>query len=349
MEDVVEIDGSYGEGGGQVLRTSLALSLLTGRPVRINRIRAGRPKPGLAAQHLRAVEASRAVCGGHVEGAALGSTEIALAPGEVAPGRYELEIGTAGATALVLHTLYLPLALAGGPSELVIRGGTHVAWSPTFHYLRDHWRPALALMGLDVEIEIRRAGYYPKGGGEIFARVFDRDKVKPLKLPLEPAPDVAKVTVVTTRLPDHVAQRQADTARELLEKEGLETGVEIEGYDGIQPGTATHVRIARGLLGGMFTSLGERGLRAEKVASRCAEQAVAFAHSDAAVDKYLADQLILPLALAEGSSEYTTNEITGHLVTNADIVSEFLPVDIDVVGEKGAPGRVTITPADKPA
>ncbi len=349
MEDPIEIDGSFGEGGGQVLRTSLALALVTGRPLRISRIRAGRRKPGLAAQHLRAVEASCAVCGGRVEGAALGSTEIVLVPGEVVPGRYTFEIGTAGATSLVLHTLYLPLARAGGPSELVIRGGTHVAWSPTFHYLRDQWRPALALMGLDVEIEIRKAGYYPKGGGEILARVFHRDQVRSLKLSRESSPTAAKVTVVTTRLPDHVAERQAKAARSLLEKEGLETTTEVEAFDGVAPGTATHVRIAMGRGGGMFTSLGERGLPAEKVASRCAEAAIAFARSDAAVDKYLADQLVLPLALAEGSSEYTTNEITEHLVTNADIVSRFLPVNIDIVGEKGGPGRITITPPDKPA
>jgi RNA 3'-phosphate cyclase len=349
MENLVEIDGSHGEGGGQVLRTSLALSLVTHRPLRITRIRAGRKKPGLAAQHLQAVEASRAICNGRVEGAALGSTEIALVPGDVVPGDYTFEIGTAGATSLVLHTLYLPLALAGGPSELVIRGGTHVAWSPSFHYLRDHWRPALALMGLDVEIVIRRAGYYPKGGGEILARIFHRDKVRAIKLHRESPPTTANVTIVTTRLPDHVAERQASTARKLLEQHGLKTGVETEAYDGIAPGTVTHVRIPVGEAGGMFTSLGERGLPAEKVAARAAEQAIAFAPSDAAIDKYLADQLILPLALAEGTSEYTTNEITEHLVTNADIVAQFLAVDIDVVGEKGAPGRVTITPADRPA
>jgi len=349
VSDVVEIDGSFGEGGGQILRTSLALSLITGRPLQITRIRAGRKKPGLAAQHVRAVEASCAVCRGQVEGASLGSTEIAFVPSQVVPGQYTFEIGTAGATSLVLHTLYLPLALAGGPSELTIRGGTHVAWSPSFHYLRDQWRPALALIGLDVEIEIRRAGYYPKGGGEILARVFPRAKVDRLKLERESTPTAAKVTVVSTRLPTHVAERQVRTARKLLEQQGLEVSSEVEEYDGIAPGTATHVRIPTGRGGGMYTALGERGLPAEKVATRAAEQAIAFARSDAAIDKYLADQLVLPLALAEGTSEYTTNEITEHLVTNAEIVSQFLPVDIDVVGAKGAPGHVTITPADRPA
>jgi len=135
----------------------------------------------------------------------------------------------------------------------------------------------------------------------------------------------------------------------LLEKAGLGVSVEIEEYDGVAPGTATHVRVPTGVSGGMFTSLGERGLPAEKVAARAAEQAIAFAQSDAAIDRYLADQLILPLALAEGTSEFTTNEVTEHLVTNADIVSEFLSVDIDVVGDRGAPGRVTITPEDRPA
>jgi RNA 3'-terminal phosphate cyclase (ATP) len=356
VEDLVEIDGSYGEGGGQILRTSLALALVSGRPLRITRIRAGRSKPGLAAQHLAAVEATRAVCNGRLEGAELGSQDILLEPGDVVPGQYRFEIATAGATSLVLHTLYLPLALAGGPSELVIRGGTHVAWSPSFHYLRDHWRPALALMGLDVEIDIRRAGYYPKGGGEIVARIYPSERVKAVKLSRDApasrrdiAPTHANVTIVSTRLPSHVAERQTTTARHLLEKAGLDVSVEVEEYDGIAPGTATHVRIPTDLSGGMFTSLGERGLPAEKVAARAAEQAIEFASSDAAIDKYLADQLVLPLALAEGTSEYTTSEITQHLVTNADVVSQFLPVDIDVVGDKGAPGRVTITPADRPA
>jgi RNA 3'-terminal phosphate cyclase (ATP) len=391
VEDLIEIDGSSGEGGGQILRTSLALALVTGRPLRIARIRAGRSKPGLAAQHLQAVEAARAICNGRVEGAELGSQEIVLEPGDVVPGQYRFEIGTAGATSLVLHTLYVPLALAGGPSELVIRGGTHVAWSPSFHYLRDHWRPALALMGLDVELEIRKAGYYPKGGGEIVARISPRERLKAVKLARDAAPPQAEalrpdqdavapgedtaaarpdaprlagdaamprgrtapsqaaVTIVSTRLPSHVAERQSRTARGLLENAGLDAAVQIEEYDGPAPGTATHVRIPTGLSGGMFTSLGERGLPAEKVATRAAEQAIAFAAGDAAIDKYLADQLILPLALADGTSEYTTSEITQHLVTNADVVAEFLPVDIDVVGQKGAPGRITITPADRPA
>jgi len=349
VSDLVEVDGSFGEGGGQILRTSLALALVTGRPLRITRIRAGRKKPGLAAQHLQSVEAARAICNGDVEGASLGSTEIAFVPGDVVPGQYTFEIGTAGATSLVLHTLYLPLALAGGPSELTIRGGTHVAWSPSFHYLRDQWRPALALIGLDVEVEIRRAGYYPKGGGEILARVFPRSKVGPLKLERESTLAAAKVTVVSTRLPTHVAERQVRIAHKLLEEEGLEVNSEVEEYDGIAPGTATHVRIPTGRSGGMYTALGERGLPAEKVAARAAHQAIAFARSDAALDKCLADQLVLPLALAEGTSEYTTDEITEHLVTNAEIVSRFLPVDIDVVGAKGAPGHVTITPADRPA
>ncbi|MBN1918423.1 MAG: RNA 3'-phosphate cyclase [Verrucomicrobia bacterium] len=352
MADLVEIDGSYGEGGGQVLRTSLTLAVLTGRPVRITRIRAGRTKPGLAAQHLQSVEATRTICNGAVEGAKLGSQEITLVPGEVVPGQYSFEIGTAGATSLVLQTLALPLALAAGPSELVIRGGTHVAWSPSFHYLRDQWCPALALAGLDVQVEIRKAGYYPKGGGELVARIFPRREVKLLKLHREAppaAPRGAAVTIVSTRLPTHVAERQAKTARGLLEKAGLDVSVEIEEYDGVAPGTATHVRVPTGACGGMFTSLGERGLPAEKVAARAAGQAIAFAQSDAAIDKYLADQLILPLALAEGTSEFDTHEITEHLVTNADIVSEFLSVDIDVVGDKGSPGRVTITPADRPA
>ncbi len=179
---MVEIDGSLGEGGGQVLRTALALSILTHQAVHLTKIRARRPKPGLAAQHLEAVEAAAAICGAKVEGAALGSTRLAFTPGEVRPGIYRFQIPTAGAATLVLQTIFMPLCLAGAPSTVAIGGGTHVPWSPCYHYLERQWLLALAAMGIEARLELELAGFYPQGGGLIQAAIQPAASLAPLHL-----------------------------------------------------------------------------------------------------------------------------------------------------------------------
>src|SRR5262249_11975752 len=180
---IIDLDGSFGEGGGQILRTSLALSLLTGKPFHLRNVRANRTKPGLQPQHLMSVRSAAQVGSAHVVGASLQSTDLQFTPGPVAAGKYRFDIGTAGATGLVLHTLYLPLALAGKtPSELTRTGGTHVSTSPCYHFLAATWRPYLAQLGLTVSLTMARPGFYPRGGGEVRAVIEPCPALKPLRL-----------------------------------------------------------------------------------------------------------------------------------------------------------------------
>src|SRR5262245_3061068 len=183
MADVIEIDGSQGEGGGQVLRSSLALALLTGRPFHLRNVRARRSKPGLQPQHLKSVQAAAEIGQAKVKGASLGSCDLVFEPGPVRGGAYRFDIGTAGATGLVLHTVYLPLALRGeGPSEVTLIGGTHVTHSPSFHFLDATWRPYLERLGLQIGLRLDRPGFYPRGGGCVRAFVQPCPALQPLTL-----------------------------------------------------------------------------------------------------------------------------------------------------------------------
>src|SRR5262245_18665905 len=185
---MLDLDGSLGEGGGQILRTSLALALLTGKAFRLRNVRARRPKPGLQPQHLMSVRAAAQIGQAQVQGDRPGSMDLVFEPGAVVPGKYHFTIGTAGATALVLHTVYVPLALAGAASALTIEGGTHVKAAPCFHFLATTWRAYLALFGVDVRVTMRRAGFYPRGGGLLEVHIEPCPALRPLELDTVPAP-----------------------------------------------------------------------------------------------------------------------------------------------------------------
>jgi RNA 3'-terminal phosphate cyclase (ATP) len=211
---MIDIDGSMGEGGGQILRSSLALSLLTQKPFRLRRIRAKRAKPGLQPQHLQSVRAAAQIGSAQVSGDALGSTELTFRPGPVLTGSYRFAIGTAGATGLVLHTVYLPLALANsGPSTVVITGGTHVSASPCFHFLESTWRSFLRRIGLQVELQMRRTGFYPRGGGEIQAEISACRALRGLAMTAKPAVSEAICVSACAGLAESIAERQLRRAR----------------------------------------------------------------------------------------------------------------------------------------
>lgn len=340
---MIVIDGSQGEGGGQILRSALTLSLLTGQAVRIENIRAKRPKPGLQPQHLAAVRVAAAVARAETTGAELGSTRLDFRPGRVRPGTYTFEIGTAGAVTLVLQTVFLPLALAGEPSTLVIGGGTHVPWSPPFEYVEQVWLPTLRRLGLEGEVALERAGFYPRGGGRI------RAHIEPAPTP--PAPLVAlergavhRVTGVSAvaNLPLAIAERQARQAERRLRPHIADVHIRVEERSSPGPGTALFLCLeAEGAVAG-FGSLGARGKPAERVADEAVDALLAHLATPAAIDPHLADQLILPLALARGRSAFRTSAITTHLLTHVAVVRAFLPVTIVVEGELGAAGRVII-------
>ncbi|HZY87249.1 MAG TPA: RNA 3'-terminal phosphate cyclase, partial [Gemmataceae bacterium] len=342
-EALLEIDGSFGEGGGQILRTSLALALLTGRGFHLRNVRARRPKPGLQPQHLMSVRAAATVGNAATRGASLGSSDLVFEPGQVRGGKYRFDIGTAGATGLVLHTLYLPLALRGEvPSELTLTGGTHVSTSPCYHFLDVTWRRYLEACGLRARLRMVRPGFYPRGGGVVEAFVQPCPRLHGLRL-RERGPVRATGFSAVAGLDVSIAKRQARRAAYRLGQQGVKATFREETWEG-GPGTVLAVELDTAPAPTLFFALGARGKPAERVADEAVDQAVAYLEAGPAlVDEHSADQLVLPLALAEGPSEYTTARVTTHLTTNVAVIRRFIERDIVCEGEEGGPGRVRIT------
>ncbi len=335
---MLELDGSFGEGGGQILRTCLSMSLLTGRSFHLRNIRAGRSKPGLQPQHLTSVRAAATIGQAQTRGASRGSSSLAFEPGEVQAGSYRFDVGTAGATGLVLHTVYLPLALRGGqPSELTIIGGTHVPASPCYHFLETTWRRYMERCGIRVSLRMNRPGFYPRGGGEIQAFVQPCLKLISLHLRSTKSTEARGFSAVAG-LDAGIARRQARRAASRLQQYGLKCGFREEKWPG-GPGSVLAVELDTDPVPTLFFALGERGKTAERVADEAVEQVVAYLDSgDAAVDAHSADQLVLPLAWAEGASEFRVAQITKHLTTNIFVIRNFLERDIVCEGREGEPG-----------
>lgn len=342
MVQRIDIDGSFGEGGGQIIRSSLALSLLTGKPFRIRKIRAGRAKPGLQPQHLLCVRAAASIGQAKVQGDTRGSSEFTFEPGQTVAGKYHFAVGTAGATSLVLHTLYLPLALAGQASELTIDGGTHVSKSPCFHFLETTWAAYLRLLGLNIKVRMKRAGFYPRGGGLIQAEIEPNPHVRALQLPSVTPSTHATGFSAVANLPEDIARRQLRRAEYRLEKLGLKVDIREEKW---KDGTGTVIAAALDTtpVPTLFFGLGERGKPAERVADELADQVERFLAADeAGVDEHSADQLVLPLALAAGASHYAVSEVSQHLLTNIAVVRQFVERKIVCEGKEGRPGMVRI-------
>jgi RNA 3'-terminal phosphate cyclase (ATP) len=342
MTSTISIDGSYGEGGGQILRSTLALSAILGRPVQLRNIRSGRRKPGLQPQHLASVHALARITGAEVRGAELGSTTLHFAPGPVAGGSFRFEIATAGAASLVFQTVIAPLVFARTPSVLTLTGGTHVPWSPPAPYVSEIFLPAVARTGVVAEWRVRTAGFYPRGGGEVEAIVQPLATLDPLDLADRGRlVRLAGVSAVA-KLPRRIAERQADRARRRLADAGYDLSVEIAELDAVSPGDSLFLwaEFERSRAG--FGALGERGKPAEQVADEAAEELVRFLDQGAATDPHLADQLVLFMGLASGRSVLTTSRVSHHLLTNVWTVKQFLPVDVSLEGQLGEPGRLSI-------
>ncbi|HII07703.1 MAG TPA: RNA 3'-terminal phosphate cyclase, partial [Methanotrichaceae archaeon] len=322
---MIEIDGSFGEGGGQIVRTAVALSAVTGDPVRITRIRDGRSKPGLSPQHVTAILALAKVTNAKTEGVKPRSPEVLFQPGEIRGGRYEIDIGTAGSITLLMQCLLPALVRADSPTTLIVRGGTDVKWSPTIDYLSHVALFAFAEFGVKSCLSCARRGYYPRGGGVATLEVVPGDLKRADLLAFEP--ERVEGVSHSSNLPEHVAQRQSEAALEVLERSGFETKIRCETET--VPSTGSGITLWSGRKG--VSALGERGLRAEKVGAFAAEDMVAELRSKAAVDRHLADQLVPYLALAGGS--YTAPEISRHASTNIWTVTRFL--DVDISAEEG--------------
>ncbi|MBI3183181.1 MAG: RNA 3'-phosphate cyclase [Myxococcales bacterium] len=348
--ELIVLDGSEGEGGGQILRSALSLSLVTGLPFRIIHIRANRRPSGLRPQHLACVRGAEAISGGTAEGAKVGASELRFEPGPVKQGNYLLDVGTAGSTTLLLQCLYYPVALGGG-GELTLRGGTHVPHSPSYHYLSRIWLPALARYGLGGQLSIRYAGFYPEGAGEIRATVPTPMK-PPEAVDISSRGTLAEVDVISmvANLPLEIAERQASAAVAALRERGIHADPQNLPLPTMRStGTAVLIRAAfeRSVAG--FSALGEKRKRAEEVGREAAALLARFMESGGAVDEHLADQLLLPAALLAagrlgpraGATRYTPPAATEHLRTNAAIIRRFLPVRIELSPE----GKVLVAPA----
>lgn len=342
----VDLDGSRGEGGGQILRTALTLSLLTGRPFRLRNVRARRDKPGLRPQHVAAVRAAAELCDARVEGDREGSSTLRFEPGPVRARDMELQVGTAGATALVLHTIHLPLAMrAHQPIRVAIEGGTFNDKAPSFPFLESTWRAHLASLGLAVAVAMPRAGFYPAGGGRIEAWI-EPGRPRPLQLddrgPLRRIRGVAGVSRLNR---GEIAERMRNRAEQALREAGIEAPIVIEcvEWTGGSPGAAIALLADHdpGLAPFTTVALGARGKPAEAVGAEAAASLLEELSLPGAVDSHSADQVLLPLSLADGPSRYTVTAVTEHLRTNARTVAAFLDRAIRIDADAAIP-RVEI-------
>lgn len=340
---MIHIDGSYGEGGGQILRSALALSIITGRPFVIDNIRAGRKKPGLRPQHRACVKAAAAISGAEVKGAEIGSLRLQFSPGSPRSGTFRFEVGTAGATGLVLQTVYLPLSLARNASRVRITGGTHVPMAPCYHYLSLVFTPMISLMGLDLKVNLIRWGFYPVGGGEIEAKINPVKELRPLWLLEDFRPSrIEALSVVAESLPKHISKRQALRLQRGLEALGIDHQVRSLRVKSSGPGTMVFVLAESESSRAGFTAIGIKGKPAEVVAEEALGALTIFLETGAPVDEHLADQLILPAALAAGETRYRTSRITRHLLTNLWVIRHFLEIDFEIHGREGTPGEIVI-------
>jgi len=331
--DTVVIDGSTGEGGGQILRTSLALSCITGKSLHIENIRAARRNPGLAKQHLSCVRAACQICNGRCEGAAQGSKILDFEPGPVQSGDFCFDIGSAGSASLVIQTLLPPLFLADNPSTVTVTGGTHNPLAPPFDFLAETFLPAIATGSFRGKCKLIKHGFYPAGGGKITFNIQPGTKRPNEIIDLcQPSkePQISAL-VYTAGLPAHIAQRQQKLL--LQSKLGIRKVEHVEVTDSDGPGNCVMIRLCDDRRTTVFTAFGMRGKPSEKVVGEVVGLAENFLASGACIDRFLADQLLIYMAISKAGS-YTTNELSMHLLTNMEIIKKFLPVDFSVEQSK---------------
>lgn len=323
---MLSIDGSFGEGGGQIIRTSLALSLVTGKAFRAYNVRAGRAKPGLQPQHLMAVRAAAEVGRARVEGAGVGARQFTFVPGAVAPGQYRFAIGTAGSTTLVMQTVLPPLMTASGPSLVTFEGGTHNPHAPPFEFIEKTFLPLVGRTGPSVSAELERYGFYPPGGGRFSLYVEPAAEVRRLDLVERGLVLSERARALCVNLRPEVGERELKVVSEQM---GLSLDqLQLETSDNaVSPGNVFTVEIESEQLTEVFTGVGQRGVPAEQVASRAVGEAKRYLAIGAPVGEHLADQLLIPLALAAGGA-YTTGPLSPHTLSNIEVVRKFLPAEI---------------------
>ncbi len=342
---MIEIDGSCGEGGGQIIRMAVALSAITGKDVKLVNIRAGRKKPGLAAQHMTGIRSVGELCGAKVEGLDIGSQTVEFRPGELRGGKFHFDIGTAGSITLVFQACFIPALRSPMKSVLTVTGGTDVRWSPPIDYFQNVFIPMVRKMGVFAKVERVKRGYYPKGGGRVVLHVEPREKLTPLNLDgIEEPLRIGGISHVSN-LPAHIPERMAESAKKELVRLGR-PDIELKTYgneEAFGQGGAIVVWARNGstVLGGDSTA--ERGVRAEKVGETAGKELSKEVRSGATLDVHLSDQMLPYMAMAEGESSFFVREVTNHAHTNMWLIKHFFDVDFNTA-QVGELQKITVRP-----
>ncbi|TAL23878.1 MAG: RNA 3'-phosphate cyclase [Nitrospirae bacterium] len=343
---MIEIDGSLGEGGGQILRTALSLSGLFMKPFRIFNIRKGRKKSGLMPQHLTCVRAMQLISDAEVTGGKIGSPELVFEPRGVKAGEFLFDIGTAGSTSLVLQTIIPSLIFSKEKTSIILKGGTHVPFSPSYDYIAGVFAPVLAQIGISIELKIESYGFYPKGGGRIKVDIFPAGDIQPLRVAERGAIPRIKGYSGAGNLSSSIAERQKSAAIKKIQSGIKDLGqlIDIEILNVSSPGQGTFIFLhseAENAVAG-FTSLGERGKKAEVVGGEAADEFMEYYFTNAALDKHLPDQIVLYLSMTKEESLFTTSSITQHLMTNLSVIGLFNEFHYSVEGDIGKQGVVRL-------
>lgn len=324
------IDGSQGEGGGQIFRSSLTLSMCLQKPVRIKNIRAGRSKPGLLRQHLACLRASQAICAAEVSGDELGSTEVVFKPGEVKSGEYRFAIGSAGSTSLVFQTILLPLLLADGVSEVCLEGGTHNHHAPSFDFIEKSFLPLMEKMGYRAEAELERFGFYPAGGGQWRARIQPVRELEALELTDRGAILKNEAVATSSQIPGHIAERELRQIRKKCH--WPEENLHQREVNSAGPGNIVSLRVASEHTTEVIEVVGEKRLSSERVAGRAVKALNRYLEANVPVGEHLADQIVLPMVLGKGG-RFRTQEPSLHLMTNIEVIRQLTGAQVKVQKE----------------
>lgn len=327
IENIVVVDGSQGEGGGQIFRSTLTLSMCLGKPVRIKNIRSGRRKPGLLRQHLTCLRAAQTICDAMVEGDELGAGEITFVPGKVCSGHYRFSVGSAGSTTLVFQTIMLPLLLAEELSEVLLEGGTHNGMAPSYEFIQRCFLPVMKKMGCALEVSLGQYGFYPAGGGSWRVVITPASSIKELVLIERGSVVDQSALAISARIPAHVTDRELDHVhkncfwpRESLTKQMVSS---------VGPGNLISLSLVMENITEVFDAVGERNVSAERVAGRAVRDMKRYLSSDAVVGEHLADQIVLPMALGTGG-KFRTLKPSQHLLTNIDVIRQLTGASISL-------------------
>lgn len=320
---MIDVDGAHGEGGGQILRTAISLSAVLKEPVRIRNIRAGRPNPGLAPQHVAALSAVSELCDAEADGLSAGSKEVVFRPGELIGGEFEFDVGTAGSTCLLLQACILPAAMSKTPVRLMLRGGTDTKWAPPIDFMRLVHLPLVRRMGVTCHIDTTRRGFYPEGGGEVIAHIDPCHVLRGLDIRDKGAPRGVSGTAYAQNLPEHVVSRMKHAAlKGLVDVKGVKVESDLRSGRSTGAGIVLAAEYENTVLG--ESALGQRGVRAETLGETCASDLLETMRSGATVDSHMLDQLVPYMALSKDGSVVISDELTGHAETNIWVVESLL-------------------------